>query len=200
MVGAIGAARRLPYGAPMVDPFAVDVPEELATARLVLRAAEIEDADDLHAAIAQSRDHLRPFAAWAQLDLDLDDIECRIRRHRGYFAARDSFEWLLWSHDTSTLFGSIDLHSCEWALGRAELGFWLTATAQGQGYVVEAAAAVLAVGHQWFPRIEARCDVRNARSRATLARCGFSHEGTLRARMRGADGALTDECIFAHFA
>jgi len=213
----------------VIDPFAFDPPETLATPRLTLRLPEVEDAEDLLDVITHSAEHLRPFIDWAALDYELDEVERRIRKTRSFFAQRDSFEWLLWANhgaDERTLgsgvapeasqltsrtarpvpdeafydtriVGAVDLHSFNWSLRRAEFGFWTTADGQGHGYIVEAARAVLAWASPLFTRIEARCDVRNQRSRRTLERLGFQLEGTLRRNIRDTAGQPADEHVFA---
>jgi len=204
------------YAALVIDPFAFDPPETLATPRLTLRLPEVEDAEDLLAVITHSAEHLRPFIDWAALDYELDEVERRIRKTRSFFAQRDSFEWLLWAHSEASqltsrtarpvpdeafydtrIVGAVDLHSFNWSLRRAEFGFWTTVDGQGHGYIVEAARAVLAWASPLFTRIEARCDVRNQRSRRTLERLGFQLEGTLRRNIRDTAGQPADEHVFA---
>jgi ribosomal-protein-serine acetyltransferase len=181
----------------VLDPFAFDPPESFTTPRLVLRLAEPEDADDLFETILSSVNHLKPFIDWAQREWTLSMVEARIRRTRGYFFSRDSFEWLIWSADATQLLGAMDLHSFAWPMGRAELGFWLTPTAQGHGYVSEAGAAVVPWAASVFHRIESRCEVGNRRSRAALDRLGFEFEGILRHNTHAVDGSLVDECVYS---
>ena len=63
---------------------------------------------------------------------------------------------------------------------QAELGFTLSASAQGQGYAHEALGALLA--HAFGPlglhRLHAGLDPRNEASARLLTRLGFRHEGT----------------------
>ena len=193
-------ARLNEYAAPVIDPFSFDPPETFATARLTLRLPEVEDADDLFAAMTNSAAHLRPFIDWAALDYEIDEVERRIRKTRSFFAQRDSFEWLLWADQGETLVGAVDLHSFNWSLRRGEFGFWTTAAGQGNGYIVEAGQAVLAWAQPMFTRIEARCNSRNVRSRRTVERLGFEFEGTLRRNIRDTAGQPADEHVFSRLA
>ena len=57
-----------------------------------------------------------------------------------------------------------------------ELGYSIVPTARGNGYVTEAARALLAAGFESFavPRISARCNRDNPKSAAVLLRCGMT--------------------------
>ena len=70
-------------------------------------------------------------------------------------------------------------HAC------AELSFWLAKAAQGHGFAVEAAAALVRHGFEVLDlhRIEAYQMMRNTASAHVLARIGFRFEGTLRERV-----------------
>jgi RimJ/RimL family protein N-acetyltransferase len=67
-----------------------------------------------------------------------------------------------------------------------ELSFWIAESAQGHGYVTEAAAAVLDYGfrERGLNRVCAFHMVRNAASGRVLARLGMTQEGCLRQRVR----------------
>jgi ribosomal-protein-serine acetyltransferase len=181
----------------VIDPFSFDIPESFQTERLSLRLVDVEDADDLLAAITASATHLRRFIDWAALDYELDEVERRIRKTRSFFAQRDSFEWLIWAQQGERLVGAVDLHSFHWSLRRAEFGFWTTVDGQGHGYIAEAGAAILSWAESMFWRIESRCDQRNQRSQRTLARLQFLCEGTLRRNIRDTAGKSADEMVFA---
>ncbi len=70
-------------------------------------------------------------------------------------------------------------HAC------AELSFWLAKAAQGHGFAVEAAAALVRHGFKALNlhRVEAYQMMRNSASAHVLARMGFRFEGTLRERV-----------------
>jgi ribosomal-protein-alanine N-acetyltransferase len=70
-------------------------------------------------------------------------------------------------------------HAC------AELSFWLAKVAQGHGFAVEAAGALVRYGFKTLKlhRVEAYQMMRNSASAHVLARIGFRFEGTLRERV-----------------
>jgi len=82
------------------------------------------------------------------------------------------------------------------------IGYWLAASAEGHGYMTEAASALVeyALRELGARRLEITCDARNTRSAAVARRLGFEQEGLLRNHMRLSDGALRDTLVFARIA
>jgi RimJ/RimL family protein N-acetyltransferase len=125
------------------------------------------------APVAELRERL---AGWAT-----DFVEARAFRYALIAAEDDTGD-----SGAGPLLGGADLHprspTARAPLAdadRVELGYWLAASAEGRGFVLEAARAVLdvaaalpALGHA-----EARVDPRNARSAAVARRLGFHHAG-----------------------
>ncbi len=74
------------------------------------------------------------------------------------------------------------------------LGYALAKRAWGRGYMTEAARAVLDYGFGELGLSLVTCThfSFNARSKRVIEKCGFSHEGTLRACERTPDGVLRD--------
>ena len=83
---------------------------------------------------------------------------------------------------------------------RFEIGYWVRSSAEGQGYIREAAAGVTAYAFDAIgaERIEIRCDSLNERSIAVARRAGYVLEGTLRNNYDTADkSALRDTMVFS---
>lgn len=82
------------------------------------------------------------------------------------------------------LIGMIGLHDITGnaAGGQAEIGYWIARDARGEGYVTEAAGAVIDWGFAelGLARIEWRAVVDNIGSARTARALGFRFEGTLR--------------------
>lgn len=72
------------------------------------------------------------------------------------------------------------------------------------GTAVNPAAKLLLMTHAFETldcvRVELKCDARNARSRAAIARLGAKEEGTLRRHMILADGFIRDTVYFSVLA
>lgn len=176
---------------------AIPVFEELRGERVLLRPYRAEDADDLYAAIAASRDHLRAFMPFA------DETEPQSRD----WLARAMAKWLLrevldvgvWEIASRRYLGGAGLHPHDWALGSFEIGYWLRADAEGHGYMAEAARLLTdyAFASLGANRVQIRCDARNARSAAVAGRLGYVREARLRNAERAADGSLRDTLIYA---
>ncbi len=100
---------------------------------------------------------------------------------------------------SGALLGGLGLHPHDWAVPSFEIGYWLVAQAEGQGYMSEAAAALVdfTLHELGAHRVEIRCDARNTRSAAVARRLGFSQEAHLHNHMRLSDSSLRDTLIFA---
>lgn len=145
------------------------------TARLLLRPYEPTDAAVFFAVLRQSRERLKLSfpdrlravptlaAAAAQLAAFADDW----RTGRFYVLG-------IWQRDTQTYIGDICLMPQR--RGQAEIGYYLAAEAEGQGYAREALAAVCRFG--FGPPVEAqrlliRCFADNMRAQAVARALGF---------------------------
>ncbi len=87
------------------------------------------------------------------------------------------------------LIGAMNL-SIDTAAGVGEVGFWIDAAAEGQGFVSRALDAVLshAFGDLGLHRVEMRTLATNDRSHRLADRFAFTLEGVLRGAVRFPDG------------
>jgi RimJ/RimL family protein N-acetyltransferase len=74
-----------------------------------------------------------------------------------------------------------------------EVGFFVTAGREGQGYVAEAVDASLRFifGVLGAHRVRLECDDTNVRSYRVAERCGFTREGHIRENRRWPDGSIS---------
>jgi RimJ/RimL family protein N-acetyltransferase len=180
-------------------PTLIPLPDELRSPRLLLRPYRPEDADQVFAAVDESRPHLRPWMAWVDGHLSVDDS--------WDWCARCAATWLLRTELTVGVFaatsgrhlGCVSLHDPDWDLRAFRIGYWLCASAVGQGFATEAVSMLvdLAVGSLAARRVELRCDARNGPSRRVAERVGFVLEGQLRNAFLAPDGQPADELVFA---
>ena len=79
------------------------------------------------------------------------------------------------------------------------IGYWVRASAQGQGYVTEAVTLLCKLAFITFAaqRVSIQCEAANTRSANIPRRLGFVHEATLRNHSRNTMGELTDTLVFA---
>jgi RimJ/RimL family protein N-acetyltransferase len=156
-------------------------PERIRTPRLLLRCYQSEDAPLLKEAIDSSLAHLRAWMPWAMAEpSELSVLEARLERFRAEFTAGLDFTFGIFEPTERSLLGGIGLHP-RLGPGALEIGYWMRASATGQGYATEAARALtqVALALPGIARVEIRCDPANARSAAIPRRLGYRHVETL---------------------
>jgi RimJ/RimL family protein N-acetyltransferase len=178
------------------------VAEELRGERVLLRAYRLDDAPSLQAAIAESRDQLRPWESFAEAFQTLDETRDWIVRRSASWLLRERFTWAIWHRHQDAYLGQLELwprgpHG--WAIPAFEMAYWVRLSAVGHGYATESVRlladyAFTGLGAQ---RVELGIDAKNARSVALARRCGFVLEGRLRHTGIEDDGTLVDNLIFA---
>ena len=157
-------------------------PREILTERLALRAWTVDDTPLLKATIDRNIDHLMPWIPWApEHPKSLDELFVDVERFIREFNA--GFTWIygVFRRADNALLGGIGLHP-RIGPGGVEIGYWLDRDATGNGYVTEAAQALveLSFAHQSVTHVEIRCSPSNVPSAAVPARIGFRHVYTLK--------------------
>ena len=109
----------------MTDPILRDFPEQFESERLLIRAPFPGDGAEIHAAIAESLDELRPWMPWAHLDQSVEDVEANIRQARAEFLARHDLRLHVYLRDGGGFVGSSGLHRIDWDVPRFEIGYWI---------------------------------------------------------------------------
>ena len=186
----------------MLEPLLYPVPTSFETQRLLLRPFRVEDAPELHAALAESIDELRQFLwflPWVAEAQTLQSAEARCRRAAANFLLRADLPYLAFSKHSGRLVASAGLHRTDWELPRTEVGYWVRSSEVGNGYASEAVLALTgwALDVLGAKRVELVTDEMNHGSRGVASRCGFLLEGVLRNVMRAPDGSLRSSCIYA---
>jgi RimJ/RimL family protein N-acetyltransferase len=170
----------------MAEPLLIDVPERIATARLLLRCPRPGDGARLNAAVAESLSALRPWMPWAQSAPTLQDSELQCRRMHARFAAREDLVFFVFERDgdggEGAFVGGSGLHRIDWSVPRFEIGYWRRTGCEGRGLITEAVVALSRMAFDTLGacRVEIRMDARNERSVRVAERAGFGLEGVLR--------------------
>ena len=159
------------------------LPLEILTDRLVLRAWREEDAVALCPILEANFDHLGPWIpAHVSTPAPVPELERRLAGFAGDFAGDRVWRYALHDRDDNRLLGEAGLFPrsptgrVQFAeADRVELGYWIRRDAAGEGFVSEAARALvaLAASIREFSLIEVRCDARNVPSAAIPRRLGF---------------------------
>jgi RimJ/RimL family protein N-acetyltransferase len=186
----------------MPDPTTIDIPEHFETARLELRPFELQHAQALHEALAESINELREtlwFLPWVAEPPTLASARERCRKAAANFLLRADLPYLAFDKSSGRLVASAGLHRTQWELPRTEVGYWVRSSEVGKGYASEAVQALVAwaLGSLGAQRVELVTDELNAGSRRVAERCGFELEAVLRHTMRAPDGGLRNSCIYA---
>jgi ribosomal-protein-serine acetyltransferase len=177
----------------------LDIPETLETERLLLRAPRAGDGPLVSAAVSESLDSLQPWMPWADHAPTPQESESVARRMAVDFARRESLSYRLIRRSDGLYVGMCSLFQFNWGIPSGEIGYWVRASAQGQGYITEAVRRLTAFAFDELKleRIEIRCDARNRRSAAVAERSGYTLEAHLRHHRRAVDGILADTLIYA---
>ena len=176
--------------------------DELRGPRVSVRPYNSADAVQRFEAIEEAREHVRQWdPEEAEICRTLEETQEWIARKSEQWALRQSFSMGFWRYDSSQFLGGIGLHLRQpggWAVPAFSIGYWVRPSAQGFGYVTEAAGLIVdyALDVLGAHRIEIVCDPENVRSVAIPKRLGFQLEGQVRNVHRYPDGRLCDEVIY----
>jgi ribosomal-protein-serine acetyltransferase len=149
-----------------------------------LRLLQEYQADQLFDLIDENRDYLREWLPWVDGNQSADDTKVFIRRSLSRFAKEDGFASGIWYQNR--LVGCIDLHEIDWFNHQTSIGYWLSASDQGQGIMTRACRELINYAFHKLDlnRIEICCAPENLKSRAIPEKLGFKQEGTVRQTQR----------------
>jgi len=145
--------------------------------------------------VEANRDHLARWMPWAA-GQTLEDTLTFIRRTREQLANNNGFQTAV--IENGRIAGVVGFHGISWQHHSTSIGYWLAASAQGQGTMTRSVRAL--VNHAlrtWrLHRVEIRAAVDNARSRAIPERLGFTEEGVVREAER-IGGRYVDQVVYS---
>ena len=173
--------------------------EELRGERVLVRPYRESDAQALFEAVAESRDHLRPWLPFADTHQSAEESRDWIIHQVANWLLREDLIVGIWEAATNRYLGGSGLHPSSWEIRYFEIGYWIRASASGRGYITEAVKLLTDYAFTALAakRVEIRCDERNVRSAAVPQRLGFVQEGRLRNRELAPDGTLRNMLIFS---
>ncbi len=173
--------------------------EELRGESVVVRPYRESDAQALFEAIAESRDHLRPWLPFADEHQTVDESRHWIIQQLANWILRDDLVLSIWEQATGRYLGGTGLHPHDWEIGYFEIGYWIRVSAEGHGYITESVRLLTdyAFDNLKANRIEIRCDELNVRSASIPKRLGYVLEGRLRNDVATTDGRLRTTLVFS---
>jgi len=159
------------------------VPDELRTARLLLRRWRPSDAAALQPVLAANSAHLAPWIPWRVAEpLDTGPLANRLGEFAAAFDATREWRYGLFDARDDSVLGEVSLFPRNSggrvafaAADHLEIGYWVRADRNGEGLATEAAGAArdLAAAIDGVARLTIHCDERNAASAAIPQRLGF---------------------------
>ncbi len=137
-------------------------------------------AQPLFAAIDRNRQHLRKFLSWVDYMQSADDVAKYIESCQSLNQAGEELSFVIMNDQV--LCGRIGLHLINRQHKNAEIGYWLTEEAQGNGIVTACCKELInyAFRQLGLHRITIKAAVENHRSQSVPQRLGFTTEGILR--------------------
>jgi len=173
--------------------------EELRGERVVVRPYRESDAQALFEAIAESRDHLRPWLPFADEHQTVDESRHWIIQLVANWILRDDLMLSIWEQATGRYLGGTGLHPHDWEIGYFEIGYWIRVSAEGHGYISESVRLLTdyAFDNLKANRLEIRCDELNVRSASIPKRLGYVLEGRSRNDVATTDGRLRTTLVFS---
>lgn len=152
----------------------------LSSSRLLIRPYQATDAPALHAAIVESRDHLRPWEAFADWFQTLAETTAWIERRKLERQRGTAYATGLWLRTSGQFVGGAELFD-KTLPGEPVvfmLAYWLRKSAQGNGYITEAVCTLsdYAFTSLRAMRVYLEINARNRRSIAVAERTGFAFD------------------------
>ena len=165
-----------------------NIPEQYRTLhgeRITLRPFKMEDLEDLFEFTADEEATRYLYAAHK-------DSEQTKRMLTNYYLQEPYCKYAVELKDSKKMIGTVEFRIKEYDQN-AEIGYTLTRTYWGNGYMSEALALVLDIAFNkvQLASVYAQYDVRNEASGKLLTRLGMQRDGVLR-KNRMVNGVLTD--------
>jgi len=177
-------------------PYAFDRP--LTTERLTLRTMTPDDVDDVHA--YQSREDVCRYLMFAPRTRE--ETEAKVVKYATAITlAAEGDYWQLAIEREGRVIGDLYFTIASAEHQTAEIGWTLNPEFQGQGYMTEAASAVLKLAFEVLRvhRVKADLDGRNTASAALCQRLGMRQEAYF-VRDVWSKGEWTDTLMFGLLA
>ena len=138
------------------------------------------------------------FVRWGQRPFDEADARRFCEADAEQVASGQCLIYFAFERESGRFIGNLDLHTFDFHVPRCQIGYVGDTRMAGRGLMREAALAVLDLAFQMgFERVEAWCDLRNARSIHFAQTLGLQYEGLMRGVERDPQGQLCDQVLLA---
>jgi RimJ/RimL family protein N-acetyltransferase len=157
----------------------------------------MSDAAFIWEAVRESLTELHPWMPWCHPGYAIEETRSWLTVQVQAFQQRTAFEFAVAGGDGRYL-GGCGLNQIDALNQRANLGYWVRASATGRGVATDAVTLVREWGfaHTDLVRLEVLIAVGNSASRRVAEKCGAVYEGTLRSRLL-VHGVRHDAAMYA---
>jgi len=165
------------------------IPRRIETARLTLRRYETSDVEEMSRVIIASRHYLAQWMPWARDEpITKEERAELVATFMREYDEDVDFVMGIFLSDSGTYVGGTGLHT-RLGEGILEIGYWIAATQQRNGYVTEAALALtqIAIDFAGAERVEIHHVPTNLHSRAVPERLDYTYEGRHETLMPGVE-------------
>lgn len=182
-----------------IDPVLIDVPMPIVTPRLILRNVLPGDGAEVYDAKLETWDSLHRWMPWAKDKETPQADEINVRKAYARFILREDLRVHGYDRLSGKLALGSGLHRFDWKTRRFEIGYWVRAAFQGQGYATECANALTRYAFGALGARAVAIDVAegNAASMAIPEKLGFSKEGVMRKSLDLPSGEVVDRHVWS---
>jgi len=156
---------------------------KLASSRLWLRPYQEADTEAFYKVIQKNKQRLAPvFPGRVRQVTSLDQARRFVLHFKADWLLGKTFAFGVWRQDTAQYIGDISLRNTDKSIPKAEIGYYLDAAAEGNGYGAEMLQTIIRFAFEslHLNKLFIRTSLHNVRSHALAERCGFLREGLIR--------------------
>jgi len=160
-----------------------------------LRTLQMSDAERIFELVDQNRHHLSKWLPWVDGTETVEDTKAFLEHVESSYASQKGLHFgIIYQGQFMGLIGL----RFESGHHTANIGYWLSKAATGQGLVTRAVQQICKYGfeHRNLIRIEIRAATENKSSRRIPERLGFTQEGVLRSCEKLGD-RFVDHCMYS---
>jgi RimJ/RimL family protein N-acetyltransferase len=180
------------------DPTPVDHDVVLGDDVLLLRAFRRDDAEQIYAAVVESKAELSRWLPWCHENYALADTIDFLEKRGASFYQDGEYGFAILERAGGRFVGATGINQIDQSTRRANHGYWLRTTATGRGYAARSTRLVARWAFETLnlERLEIVAAVGNVPSQRVAERVGATREGVARKRLRIGD-VQHDAVIFS---
>ncbi len=161
------------------------LPEQIEAQRIILKhytKPTFKLAEDLFKIVDESRETLCEWLPWVDsTNSKEDEFANYLLPSQEKWENGVGFNYIIYKKETKKILGVVTLFNIKEKLQSGEIGYWLSDSATGFGFMQEAVRALEKIAFEnGINRIVIKNDTLNFRSINVAKRCGYILEGVLR--------------------